>query len=231
LADQLAAALGANLFYTRLTGHGQDGTALAEATVNDWLNDAVEALAIGRRLGKRVILMGASTGGLLATWLAGQPQTDDMAAVLLLSPNFGLNERSSEIMLWPWARYLVPLLAGPIQSRSPFNEEDGLYWTTTYPTTALMPVMGLVKLSRSFDYAKLQTPIFVAYSPHDTRVDPKLIEQRFQQFGSPVKQLQAVETAEDPFQHVIAGRIRSPGTTDWLTQQLLDFVQPLLTTN
>lgn len=35
--DRLADALGANLVYTRLTGHGRGGDAMAEATVNDWM--------------------------------------------------------------------------------------------------------------------------------------------------------------------------------------------------
>ncbi|GIV58500.1 MAG: hypothetical protein KatS3mg042_1413 [Rhodothermaceae bacterium] len=54
LCDTLAARLGANLFYTRLTGHGRTGEALAAATASDWLRDALEALAIGQRLGERV---------------------------------------------------------------------------------------------------------------------------------------------------------------------------------
>ena len=40
LADIVAAELGANLFYTRLTGHGRSGEAMAEATVNDWHRSA-----------------------------------------------------------------------------------------------------------------------------------------------------------------------------------------------
>lgn len=38
LAERLASGLGANLFYTRLRGHGLAASALAEATVNDGLN-------------------------------------------------------------------------------------------------------------------------------------------------------------------------------------------------
>lgn len=38
LPDKVAAALGANLFYTRLTGHGQDGAAMATASVNAWVS-------------------------------------------------------------------------------------------------------------------------------------------------------------------------------------------------
>ena len=54
LPDKVAAALGANLFYTRLTGHGQDGAAMAEGSVNAWINDYAEAMAIGRAIGGKV---------------------------------------------------------------------------------------------------------------------------------------------------------------------------------
>ena len=46
--DRVAAALGANLVFTRLSGHGRDGTALADVTVGDWMHDVAEALEIGQ---------------------------------------------------------------------------------------------------------------------------------------------------------------------------------------
>jgi hypothetical protein len=41
LAEQVAARLGANLFETRLSGHGQDAPALGQATSQDWLADTL----------------------------------------------------------------------------------------------------------------------------------------------------------------------------------------------
>ncbi|HXV99346.1 MAG TPA: hypothetical protein VEC93_13065, partial [Anaerolineae bacterium] len=79
LCDNIAARLGANLFYTRLTGHGRSGQALGAAMANDWLNDTLEALEIGKRLGDKVIVIGSSTGGTLATWHA--LQADDEAVL------------------------------------------------------------------------------------------------------------------------------------------------------
>ena len=37
--DLVAKALGANLIYTRLRGHGRDGKALADASVAEWMYD------------------------------------------------------------------------------------------------------------------------------------------------------------------------------------------------
>ena len=75
LADEVAKALHANLFYTRLTGHGRDGAAMEQASVNDWVNDLAEAMAIGRDIGSKVVVIGASTGG-----------TEALAAVLTTLP-------------------------------------------------------------------------------------------------------------------------------------------------
>ncbi len=90
LADKVAAALGANLFYTRLTGHGQDNAAMATGSVNAWVNDYAEALAIGRKLGERLIVISTSTGGSITTWAATQRgRSDGVAALVMISPNYG----------------------------------------------------------------------------------------------------------------------------------------------
>ena len=45
LPDKVAAALGANLFYTRLTGHGLRIAPMADVSVNAWVNDCAEAIS------------------------------------------------------------------------------------------------------------------------------------------------------------------------------------------
>ena len=66
LAECVADSLGANLFETRLAGHGREREPLADVRAEDWLHDAAEALAIAARLGERVIVIGTSTGATLA---------------------------------------------------------------------------------------------------------------------------------------------------------------------
>ena len=51
-ADSIAAALHANLFYTRLSGHGQDGEAMGKATAHEWIQDTVESIRIGEAIDK-----------------------------------------------------------------------------------------------------------------------------------------------------------------------------------
>ncbi|HSO21149.1 MAG TPA: alpha/beta fold hydrolase, partial [Desulfosarcina sp.] len=108
LCDRLAESIGANLFYTRLAGHGRDGNALAEATLSDWQADGLEAVDIGRRLGRRIILVGMSTGGTLAAWLATQPKVAPLLhSLVLLSPNFMPKNPLAAAALWPPALRLM----------------------------------------------------------------------------------------------------------------------------
>lgn len=229
LPDNVAKTLGANLFYTRLTGHGQSGEALAAATVQDWLNDAVEALEIGQRLGDKVVLMGTSTGATLAVWLAGKADVQNVAALVLISPNFWVKDRRSFTLLLPWAHQLVKRMIGPTVYGRSLNEQHARYWTQTYPIGALLPLMGVVYLMRSINFKGIQTPLLIVYSPVDQVVSVAAIKKLFPRFGSPNKRLIAVDGGtQDPMTHVIAGDILAPQNNSKLEQDIVDFLKPLI---
>ena len=46
---------------------------MAEGSVNAWINDYAEAIAIGRAIGDRLAVIGTSTGASLATLASAQP--------------------------------------------------------------------------------------------------------------------------------------------------------------
>ena len=134
LCDTLAARLGANLYYTRLTGHGRDADAMGEATFNDWLNDTYEAYRIGQQLGDEVVLIGTSMGGALVTWLTAQEQVEDPLATVALSPAYGLNDPSAQQTLirlagWPWAERLLQWQRGAHNGAPSDNPAEKQYWT------------------------------------------------------------------------------------------------------
>lgn len=90
---QTAKQLNANLFLPRLADHGLD-------TVETMLNFTPErlwesaklALAVGKNLGRKVILMGTSTGGSLALQLAAK-FPNDVHSIILISPNIEINDK------------------------------------------------------------------------------------------------------------------------------------------
>jgi len=212
---QVAAALGANVFYTRLTGHGRGGVAMAGATAGDWIEDTAAALAIGRRLGDRVLVLATSTGGTLAAIAATDPQlSQDLAGAVLISPNFGVRPLAGKILDLPLARHWGPWLAGAEFSFPPTNAEQARYWTTTYPTAALFPMAALVRHARGLDFGAAKTPALFLVAAEDQVVDPARTETVIAAWGGPVQVARPVMgPGDDRYSHVIAGDILSPGQT------------------
>lgn len=222
----VAEGLGANVFYTRLTGHGRDGAALAEATVADWLADTDEALEIGARLGERVVLMGTSTGGSLATWAAAQRRwSGTLAALVLVSPNFGLRHPAAPLLTLPGGRLVARLLVGKERRFEPDNERQAHHWTVRYPSLALLPLMRLVRDVRALPLETVTVPVFVAYSKHDKVVSPRATRKTIARLGSPEVRVYRVEGDGDPSHHVVAGDILSPATTRPLANEILTFLE------
>lgn len=226
--SDLADSLGANVYYARLTGHGRDGAAMAEASVGDWFDDAVEALAVGARIGSRVVVVGTSTGGTLATWLGGRPESRSaLAGLVLVSPNFHPVDRMSRILLWPWGAQITRLVLGRERCWEPANAEQGTHWTTCYPVEALPPMMGLVEHVRTMDHGTVTTPTLALYSPADQVVDASETEFLVPLFGSETVSLVEVPAGNDPGRHVLAGDILSPDRTGPTVRLMLDFIRSL----
>ncbi|MCC4298820.1 alpha/beta hydrolase [Aurantimonas coralicida] len=227
LADQVAASLGANLFYTRLTGHGRDGAAMEQADVNAWLNDLAEAVAIGREIGNRVIVIGTSTGGTLATFGATQPGLmQDVAGLVLISPNFGLLDRWAFALDLPWARDLLPLVGGETRGFDPLNDPQAENWTTRYPIGALVPMAAMVRETLRADISGIALPVLTLFSPNDQIVDPAATEAVMARWQGPHEVVE-VPASGDPASHVLAGDIVSPQTTDDLAARIVSWAEAL----
>ena len=228
LGDRVAEQLGGNLYYTRLTGHGRSDDAMASSTVSAWINDAVEAITIGETIGEEVVLLASSTGASLLVWMAANGYlSGDVSALVFLSPNFGPANSASELLLWPWGKQIAQIAEGRYREWRPLNEQHAQFWTYRYPSKALLPMMGTVKLARESDLSTVSQPLLLLYSKDDIVVNTAKTEQFFEAFGSEPKELVAV-TTEHKWGHVLAGDILSPGTTDSLAQTIVEFLIPIL---
>lgn len=227
LPDLVAGALGANLFFTRLTGHGRTGRAMLDGSVHAWVNDLAEALAIGRRLGDRVVIIATSTGATLATWAATQPELmQNVAGLVQISPNYGVQAPGSELLTLPWASKLVPLLAGEQRSFPTENAMHEKYWTSSYPTLATLPMGALLKLANSVDPGEISVPSLFVFSPDDQVVRPDLTAGIAARWGAPHRIVE-VEKSGDRNNHVIAGDALSPETTHRLANEIIAWIRTL----
>jgi len=205
--DNIAKSLGANLYYSRLSGHGVGGKGLAEATMNDWLNDLAQAVAIGERLGDKIVIVTTSTGGTLAILGTKFPNLmKNVAGLVLVSPNFALRSASIDLMNMPWGETLLPLVVGTERKFEPDNAEQRKWWTTTYPTQALFSMAALLRQVEAIDKSKISLPALFIYSKEDTTVRPDITDEVVKNWGGATS-VMIVETPQDAANHVIAGDI------------------------
>jgi esterase/lipase len=228
VTENLADLLGANVFYTRLRGHGRSDDAMAEARLEDWLRDAEVAYKIGALIGKKVIVISTSTGGTLATWLSAQDFADRLVANLMVSPNFGIKSWSGEILRWDWGLKLAKLVSGPYRSFEPSNEIHDSYWTQRYPMEALVPMINLVDQIREMDKSSITAPQLFVYSPDDQVISVRRILETSQEFTNADVSLHPFSESEDTSQHVLAGDACSPSSTDHMVKVLHQFIQSSL---
>jgi alpha-beta hydrolase superfamily lysophospholipase len=233
--DRVAAALGANLFFARLAGHGRDGAAMAAATAEDWLADLAEALAIGSRIGERVIVIATSTGGTLAIAGLGTP---DIAAALpgagavsgliLVSPNLRLKAAAGRLLDLPLVEHWGHLVAGRELGFAPQSAEHALFWTEQYPVDALYPMARLMRAARAVDPAAMDVPLMVVLSEDDRVVDPRATLALADRWRGPASILRVTPgPGDDPGAHVIAGDILSPGLTETVAGAATDWARAL----
>ena len=212
--EMIAQKLGANLFYTRLTGHGRDGGAMAQATVNDWVNDVAEALAVGRATGEKVIIVATSTGGTLATIAATMPEiVKDVAGMVMVSPNYAVQAAGSEVLSLPWARQILPKIFGEERSWEPKNEQQGQWWSTKYPNVALLPMQASVNTANAVEFEEISIPALFIFHNDDQVVKSEVTREVAARWGKNTgakSEIFEVKSSDDPSNHVIAGDILSP---------------------
>ena len=227
VTENLADQLGANIYYARLQGHGRSGDAMAEGTVDGWKKETRDAYEVARLIGKKIILISTSTGSTLSAWLATQDFAGDLSASIMVSPNFGVKSRTAGLMRWNWGLQLAKWISGPYYSFEPQNEYHSQFWTERYPMEALVPMIHLVDEINEIDAAKITTPHLIVYSPDDKIVDvPSTLKFVERMENSSVK-LSPFMGAEDPSQHLLAGKACSPSTTDKLVATIKDYISSL----
>lgn len=227
LPDLVAKALGANLFYTRLAGHGQDGAAMGQATVSEWHDGVAEALAIGAALGTESIVIGCSTGcTLMTTALAQGAQAK---AIVHLSPNYGMRNIFAKLLLKApgiesWGRFIV----GKTQSFKSRSAAHALYWTLKYDTKAIFTMARSVREAHTQPIEAIRTPAYFAFCEDDRVISPSTTRAVMARWGGPVIEDVLIKGPEDDSDgHVMAGDVMSPHQTQPLADRIISWVRAL----
>ncbi len=225
LTEKIGQKLKANVFYTRLAGHGEIKEKFAEATANDWLQDTLEAWEIGKRIGEDVIIVATSTGATLATWLALTQPVDRLKALIFVSPNFWPADKTAPVLLWPWGVQIVKLTTGSeYHPWEPANDRQAKYWMCSPSIRTSSQVIGLVEYVDSLDIRELKVPSLILYSELDDVVSVPKIKEKYKLIGSPLKKLVAVNSENNPSKHVLAGDILGVHTTEFVREKIEEYL-------
>ncbi len=175
-------------------------------------------------IGEQLIVMGTSTGATLALAMVGHPSFEAVSTIVLMSPNFAVQDTKAEFLTWPGGPQLAYIVAGKSRSWTAQNELQARFWSTTYPMDAAIEMMRLVKYVRGRLPMQLEQSVLTIYSPADTVVDVDWIIRGFEQLDSPRKQLLELPGSGDASNHVLAGDIMAPENNLPVTQAIVDFV-------
>lgn len=210
---EFAQKFGCNLYLSRLDAHGIDTTEpLLSFTADGVWNSAKEAYAIGKKLGKKVLLMATSTGGTLALKLAAE--FPDIAGLILLSPNIAINDSKAWILNNHWGLQIAKLVAGKYRKVADTTAIYAQYWNNRYRIESTVQLEELLESSmKESTFKKVTQPVLLLYYYKDEEHQDPVVKvsamlRMFDQLGTPaeLKRKVAIPNAGD---HVIGSYIKS----------------------
>ncbi|WP_316805733.1 alpha/beta hydrolase [Pedobacter agri] len=212
--QNLAKALHANLYLARLADHGVDTIAPMQFFTADRLWESSKlAYAIGKKLGKKVILVGTSTGGTAALKLAAT--YPEINSLILLSPNVAINDKNAWLLNDPWGLQIARTVLGSDERKvDGRTEEYKKYWYTNYRIESLVELQEFVESTMQKSvFEKVKQPVLMLYYYKNeleqdpvVRVDAML--KMFDELGTPedLKRKIAIPNAGN---HVLGSYITS----------------------
>lgn len=178
---QFAKAFGCNLYLPRLADHGIDTTEqLLYFTPDRWWESSKEALAIGKALGDKVILISTSTGGTVALVLAAY-FPGDVFALINMSPNIAINDPMAWAANNPWGLPLSRLVMGGnynvIKTKPGIDSTlDNRYWNHKYRLESICQLQEMLesKMNRATFQSVTQPSLTLYYYKNEKEQDPQV---------------------------------------------------------
>ena len=212
----IARRYGCNLFLSRLAEHGIDTSdAMVNLTADNYWSSGQRALAIGKQLGDKVILVGTSTGGTLALQLAAA-YPDQVAALVLMSPNIAINDPNAWLLNDHWGLQIAHLVTGSdyIISKEDYGPIWRQYWYPKYRSEAAVALEELLETTMNpTTFGKVKQPVGLFYYYKDTVHQDSTVKvsaelSMFDELGTP-DALKYKEAIPEAGTHVIGSSLRS----------------------
>jgi esterase/lipase len=231
LHTTLAQQFGCNLYLARLNDHGIDTTeALLNFTAEGFYKSAVEALAIGSKLGNKVILIGTSTGCTAALKIASE--FPEVHAVINLSPNIRINDGTAFLLNNPWGLQIANLVLGDQYRYVDGGPEYAKYWNTKYRNEAIVELQELIETTMIPEtFEKIKQPVFNGFyykneEEQDNVVKVESIKWMHNLLATPQNQ-KVLHAFPHAGNHVLASPVKS-NDVEGVTKVVADFLSNVL---
>jgi esterase/lipase len=214
----LAGKYKANLYLSRLAGHGIDkgDSTMIGLTAADYEASAENALSIAKKLGDEVIVIGTSAGGALTLFLASRHP--EIKAIILYSPCVKLYDRTAMILDRPWGLQIARLVTGaPVKKYESESKPHSNYWQLNYRIEGLVALQNLISNTMKPEvFSRIKCPVFLGYyykneTEQDNTVSVPAMLKMFDELGTP-ENLKEKKAFPMVAAHVIASYVRSK---DW----------------
>ena len=217
--DLVANKLKANLYFSRLAGHGsRDPLALGACSGGDWYEDVEEALEIGYRIGDQVLVIATSLGAaLVSEYLSKRGPDNRILGTVFISPCFGIRGWKVQLFRYPlWAKFLFPLFFGKLRVVTSQTEEASKWWSQVYPVLAIENLLLSVEKIWKSNFKCIKSPSLIIFSYKDPWISIDRIKEIPKKWGggSTLKPIDVKNNPKEDNSHVILGDVKSPKETD-----------------
>lgn len=223
----IAEAFGCNLFLSRFDEHGlHSDYPLLELTEEKLLQSARFAFEIGRRIGRKVILMGTSTGGSLALWLASQKEFQDrISSLVLYSPLIRFHGINNKLLTNSISRKLLQFIPGKkylIKTTGTTYAQDRI-WNKEYTMQGALQLGSFVEHNMRRElFSKVYCSTFIGYyykskKEQDQVVSVSAIKRMCKQLGTRTEFVNSVNFPEAKT-HVICSSLLSKAVPEIISR-------------
>ncbi|MCP4440880.1 MAG: alpha/beta hydrolase [Aureispira sp.] len=209
----IAKRYGANLYLSRLARHGiNDLDIWAEMKGEELIETTKEAIAIGKKLGEKVILMGCSTGLTYGLYLAANDP--DIVGIVSYSPNIDMYDPKSALLAGPWGLQLARWIVGSKHREYEATEDVKKYWMNKYRIEGLIALKMVINQTMVEEvFQKIKQPLFLGYyykneEEQDKTVSVARMLEMYEQLGTANDQKRKV-AFPDAGTHVISSKYHS----------------------
>ncbi len=221
----------ANVYMARLAEHGiYRANTFENLTPEKYMASAKEAIAIGKTLGEKVVVISTSTGGTLSLSIAAQDS--EILGLVLYSPFIDVIDQSAAAVIAPGAKEKYIEMNGSAMSTQDRPDEEAKYWSTNYHVNGYIALITLLKNNMTTEtFAKVKCPVFMGYyykneTEQDQVVSVSAMQTMYDALGTTNSQKTKVAFPESG-NHVIACDLRSK---DWqgVYNETVKFLDTLL---